>query len=53
MMAMGYLASRDFSHAASHWIAEGVNILGQGALLLGVLDLHRHGLASAALHKRS
>ena len=53
MMAMGYLSSRDFSQAASHWMAEGVNILGQGALLLGVMDLHRHGLASAALHKRS
>ncbi len=43
-LAMGYLSSRDFTQASMNWIAEGVNILGQGALLAGVLMLDRAGL---------
>lgn len=45
MLGMGYLSSRDFADPASHWMAEGTNVVGQTVLLLGVLDLHRHGLA--------
>jgi hypothetical protein len=41
---MGYLSSQDFAEAAMNWIAEGVNVVGQGALLLGVVMLHRNGL---------
>ena len=48
MLGMGYLSSRDFAEASSHWMAEGTNIAAQGVLLLGVLDLHRHGLAPKA-----
>lgn len=47
MLGMGYLSSRDFADPASHWMAEGTNVVGQTVLLLGVLDLHRHGLASS------
>ena len=43
-LAMGYLSSRDFTQASMNWIAEGVNILGQGALLAGVRMLDRAGL---------
>lgn len=46
MLGMGYLSSRDFADPASHWMAEGTNVVGQTVLLLGVLDLHRHGLAA-------
>jgi hypothetical protein len=38
---MGYLSSKNFSEAAMNWIAEGVNILGQGTLLAGVLLLNK------------
>ena len=43
-LCMGYLSSQDFAEAAMNWIAEGVNIVGQGALLAGVLLLHKSGL---------
>ena len=44
-MGMGYLSSQDFAQASMNWIAEGVNVVGQGALLCGTLLLHRAGLA--------
>ena len=43
-LGMGYLSSKDFSSAAMDWAAQGVNILGQGAQLLGVMSLHKAGL---------
>lgn len=43
-LGMGYLSSRDAASAAVNWISEGVNIVGQGALLAGVRSLHRAGL---------
>ena len=51
MLSMGYLSSRDFDKASMNWIAEGVNILAQGSLLLGVFQLHKAGLASLHLEK--
>lgn len=48
-LCMGYLSSRDFTQALMNWIAEGVNALGQGALLVGVFILHRYGLAELKL----
>ena len=51
MLSMGYLSSRDFDKASMNWIAEGVNILAQGSLLLGVFQLHKAGLASLQLEK--
>lgn len=34
-LCMGYLSSRNFDRAAMNWIAQGINILGQGALYGG------------------
>ncbi len=44
-LCMGYLSSQDFAQASMNWIAEGVNVIGQGALLAGALLLHKNGLA--------
>lgn len=44
-LSMGYLSSRDFTQAYMNWMAEGINVAGQGALLLGVLSLRKAGLA--------
>lgn len=49
-LCMGYLSSQDFAEAAMNWIAEGVNVVGQGALLAGVLLLHKNGLSDLRLH---
>ena len=48
-LCMGYLSSQNFSEASMNWIAEGVNILGQGMLLLGAILLHKSGLAECKL----
>lgn len=40
-LGMGYLSSQDFTQASMNWIAEGINVVGQGTLLLGVLLLRR------------
>ncbi|MBQ8321160.1 MAG: hypothetical protein IJX92_02195 [Clostridia bacterium] len=50
-LCMGYLSSKNFTEAAMNWIAEGVNVIGQGALLVGVLLLHRFGLCELDLQK--
>lgn len=46
-LCMGYLSTKDFAQAYMNWIAEVVNIAGQGLLLFGVLALHKAGLANA------
>ena len=48
-LGMGYLSSKDFAEAAMNWIAEGVNVVGQGSLLLGVYMLHKNGLEDLRL----
>ena len=50
-LCMGYLSSQDFAEAAMNWIAEGVNVVGQGALLGGVYLLHKSGLADLSCDK--
>ena len=45
LMMMGYLSSRDFGQASANWIAQSVNTLGQGLLLVGAVLLHKAGLA--------
>ncbi len=50
-LCMGYLSSQDFAQASMNWIAEGVNIVGQGALLAGVMTLHKNGLATWQLRE--
>lgn len=49
-LGMGYLSSKDFAEAAMNWIAEGVNVAGQGTLLLGAVLLHKAGLSNLRLH---
>ena len=39
MLAMGYLSSRDFTKPVLNWIAEIVNVLGEGALLVASVML--------------
>ena len=48
-LGMGYLSGKDFADAAMNWIAEGVNLAGQGLLLLGAVLLHRAGLKEMTL----
>ena len=43
-LAMGYLSSRDFTQASMNWIAQGINVVGQGCFLLGALSLKKAGL---------
>ncbi len=43
-LCMGYLSSQNFSQASMNWIAEGVNVLGQGTFLAGVVLLTKAGL---------
>ncbi len=50
-LCMGYLSSQDFAQASMNWIAEGVNVIGQGTLLVGAYLLHKNGLADLALAK--
>lgn len=44
MMMMGYLSSRDFAEPLMNWMAEGVNVVGQGMMLFALHILHRAGL---------
>ena len=48
-LCMGYLSSKDFTEAAMNWIAEGVNVVGQGSFLAGVYLLHKNGLKELKL----
>ena len=52
-LGMGYLSSKDFAEAAMNWIAEGVNVAGQGTLLLGTVLLHKAGLADLKLRSEA
>ena len=50
-LGMGYLSSKDFAQAAMNWIAEGINVVGQGTLLLSVILLDKAGLGALEIHK--
>ena len=45
-LCMGYLSAQDFTEAAMNWIAEGVNVLGQGSFLCGVWLLFKNGTSA-------
>ena len=47
-LCMGYLSTKDFTLAAMNWMAEGINVVGQASLLLGVWSLHKAGLGQCA-----
>ena len=51
-LGMGYLSSKDFAEASMNWIAEGVNVVGQGTFLLGTYLLHKTGLGKLSLEKK-
>ena len=54
ILMMGYLSSRDFAQASMHWIAQCVNLAGEGLLFIGALMLHKAGLAAPdALEKQA
>ena len=48
-LGMGYLSAQDFTEASMNWIAECVNVVGQGTLLLGTFLLHKYGLNQLVL----
>jgi hypothetical protein len=48
-LCMGYLSSQNFAEAYMNWMAEGINTVGQGLLLLGSYLLHKNGLADLKL----
>lgn len=48
-LCMGYLASKDFDKAYWNWIAEGINIVGQGAFLMAAIELRKAGLSKLKL----
>ena len=48
-LCMGYLASKDFTKAYWNWIAEGINIVGQGAFLMAAIELRKAGLSKLKL----
>ena len=50
-LAMGYLSSKNFARASMNWIAEAVNVAGQGSLLAGAILLHKNGLDALRLEK--
>ena len=51
-LGMGYLSSKDFAEASMNWIAECVNVVGQGTFLAGAIVLHKNGLADLTLEKK-
>ena len=51
-LCMGYLSSKDFAEASMNWIAECVNVVGQGTFLAGAIALHKNGLADLTLEKK-
>ena len=48
-LCMGYLSSQDFDKAFMNWIAEGINVIGQGTMLAGAWFMHKYGLAELKL----
>lgn len=50
-LGMGYLSSKDFAEASMNWIAEGVNVVGQGCFLWGAHALKKAGLEEFSFSK--
>ena len=42
-LGMGYLSTKDFSGAAANWMAESVNVVGQGTFLAAAILLRKAG----------
>lgn len=52
-LCMGYLSSQDFTQAFMNWMAEIINIIGQGTLLTGTVLLHKAGLAARDFRRKA
>lgn len=50
-LGMGYLSTKDFCQSYMNWIAQIINIFGQGLLVIGVLLLRKYGLVNYILNK--
>ncbi len=50
-LAMGYLSTKNFELAAMNWLAEIINTLAQGALMVGAIILDKAGLKNAEIKK--
>lgn len=50
-MGMGAMSGQDSTKAIVNWIEQGINCLGQGLLMSGVLVLHKAGLKEFSLKK--
>lgn len=48
-LAMGYLSSKDFTESYMNWVAEAINVIGQGSFMLGALKLKKAGLQELSL----
>lgn len=44
-MGMGYMSSQDSTLAWVNWVEQSINTVSQGCLMMGVLALHKAGLA--------
>ncbi len=44
-LGMGYLSTKDVGTSSMNWIAEGINVVGQGSFFAATLILHKAGLA--------
>jgi preprotein translocase subunit SecG len=44
-MGMGYMSSQDSSQAWVNWVEQSINTVSQFCLMLGVITLHKAGLA--------
>ena len=51
-LCMGYLSSQDFAQASMNWIAEGVNVVGQGCFLAGAVVLDKAGIETYTLPRK-
>ena len=48
-MGMGYMSSQDSSLAWVNWVEQSINTVSQFCLMLGVIALHKAGLAAYEL----
>jgi len=50
-MGMGYMSSQDSTLAWVNWVEQGINCVGQGLMMIGVILLHKAGLAQLKLQE--
>ena len=50
-LCMGYLSSQDFTQSFMNWLAQGINVVGQGTLFAAVFLLHKAGLKEMTWEK--